>query len=55
MFRFPLRGIFADIPRLKENYIRSILSHVSTLAVGAFLKDFGVERENYAKITENRK
>ena len=32
---FPPRGIFANIPRLKEHYIRNILSHDSTLAVGA--------------------
>ena len=50
---FPPRGIFANIPHLKEHYIRNILSHVSTLAVGAF-RIFGVNVRNYEKITENR-
>ena len=36
------RGIFADIPHFEENYIKkNILSHVSTLTVGAF-RIFGV-------------
>ena len=44
----PPRGIFANIPHLKEHYIRNILSHVSTLAVGAF-RIFGVKREKLCK------
>ena len=45
---FPPPGIFANIPHLKEHYIRNILSHVSTLAVGAF-RIFGVKREKLCK------
>ena len=44
----PPRGIFANIPHLKEHYIRNILSHVSTLAVGAY-RIFGVKREKLCK------
>ena len=44
----PPRGIFANIPHLEEHYIRNILSHVSTLAVGAF-RIFGVKREKLCK------
>ena len=44
----PPRGIFANISHLKEHYIRNILSHVSTLAVGAF-RIFGVKREKLCK------
>ena len=44
----PPRGIFANIPHLKEHYIRNILSHVSTLAVGAF-RIFGVKYEKLCK------
>ena len=42
------RGIFANISHLKEHYIRNILSHVSTLAVGAF-RIFGVKCEKLCK------
>ena len=45
---FPPGGIFANIPHLQEHYIRNILSHVSTLAVGAF-RIFGVKREKLCK------
>ena len=44
----PPGGIFANIPHLKEHYKRNILSHVSTLAVGAF-RIFGVKREKLCK------
>ena len=44
----PLRGNFADLVLLKEHYIRNILSHVCTLAVGAF-RIFGVKREKLCK------
>ena len=44
----PLWGNFADLVYLKEHYIRNILSHVCTLAVGAFMI-FGVKREKLCK------
>ena len=40
----PPWGIFADLPQLKEHYIRNIISHVSTPVIGAF-RIFGVKRE----------
>ena len=45
---FPPRGNFADMVFLKEHHIRNILSHVCTLAVGAF-RIFGVKREKLCK------
>ena len=44
----PPRGNFADLVFLKEHDIRNILSHVCTLAVGAF-RIFGVKREKLCK------
>ena len=44
----PPRGNFADLVFLIVHYIRNILSHVCTLAVGAF-RIFGVKREKLCK------
>ena len=44
----PPRGNFVDLVFLKEHYIRNILSHVCTLAVGAF-RIFGVKHEKLCK------
>ena len=44
----PLWGIFADIPHLKEHYIRNILSHVSAFAIREF-RIFVVKREKLCK------
>ena len=44
----PPRGNFADLVFLKVHDIRNILSHVCTLAVGAF-RIFGVKRDKLCK------